>query len=339
MERRSFLKIAGGFAGSAALAMQSALGADAAGPREMPRRVLGRTGKKVSVVGFPGLGLNRIEQDACNAAVHRAFEQGINYYDVAPAYGKAEVRMGIALQGIDRSKIFLACKTKKRDADGARQELERSLERLKTGYFDLYQIHAVFSVKEARQALAPGGAIDTILKAKEEGIIRHVGFSAHTTEGALAMMRGYDFDTVMFPINFIEYFKFDFGKPVLELAREQGAAVLAIKPVSGGLYPDEVARRDRKWWYIPIDDQNEINLAMRWALSQEPVVAGIPSSILELFDKVVQAGCTYRPITKAETAKLQSIAKQRLSVFKREQERAYAAACPGAHDCCPTYYA
>ncbi|MHC4544103.1 MAG: aldo/keto reductase, partial [Planctomycetota bacterium] len=104
--------------------------------------------------GFPGLALVHYDQDRCNAGLHDAFKRGVNYFDVAPAYGngEAEIKMGIGLQGIDRSRIFLACKTKKRDKEGARKELERSLERLKTDYFDLYQLHHLRWPKEVKQA-------------------------------------------------------------------------------------------------------------------------------------------------------------------------------------------
>jgi len=87
-------------------------------------------GEKISIVCFPGLALNQLSQEESTAGVHKAFEQGINHFDVAPAYGTAEVKMGPALQGIDRRKIFLSCKTKMRDKEGARQELERSLEQI-----------------------------------------------------------------------------------------------------------------------------------------------------------------------------------------------------------------
>ena len=135
----------------------------------LPRRVLGRTGAKVSIVAFPGLALNELSQEEATAGVHKAFDQGVNHFDVAPAYGSSEIKMGPALQGLDRSKIFLSCKTKMRDKDGARKELERSLTRLKTDHFDLYQMHHIRWSQEVKQALGPGGAIETFLKAKEEG--------------------------------------------------------------------------------------------------------------------------------------------------------------------------
>jgi len=330
MERRSFLKAVGGVTGSLALGVQPALSADKSSSKEqvekvagLPRRALGRTGEKVSIVGFPGLALTHYEQERCNEGIRDAFEKGINYYDVAPAYGKdgdCEKKMGIGLQALDRSKIFLACKTKMRDKDGALKELDRSLKRLKTDHFDLYQLHCLRSPEEVKQALGPGGAMETILKAKEQGKIRHIGFSAHTTKGALEAMNGFRFDTVMFPINFVEMFKRGFGKAVLELANEQGVAVLAIKGMSKGPWP-QGAERTRKWWYRATETQAETNAAMRFTLSQKQVVAGIPPSFLDLLDLAIEAGRSYRPITDAETQKLQETAQTCLSLFKREEDR------------------
>ena len=316
----------------------------------LPRRVLGRTGEKISVVGFPGLALSHYEQDECNAGLLDAYEKGVNYYDVAPAYGRdgdCEKKMGIGLKAIniDRNSIFLACKTKKRDKEGARFELERSLKRLKTDHFDLYQMHCLRTPEEVKQALGPGGAIETFLEAKKEGKVRYLGFSAHTTKGALGVMKGFRFDTAMFPINFVESFKMGFGESVLELAQKQGVAVMAIKPMSKGPWP-EGAERTRKWWYRATETQEETNLAMRFTLSKKPVVAGIPPSFLDLLDKAIEAGRSYRPIKEDETMKLQEMAKNCTSLFKREEERAargdYSLSpiyADSPHECCQGAYA
>ena len=244
MERREFLKVAGAAAGSCALGQGTLLagqGATSGGEDQvagLPRRVLGRTGAKMSIVAFPGLALAQLNQEEATAGVHKAFDQGINHFDVAPAYGDAEIKMGPALEGLDRSKIFLSCKTKMRDKDGARKELERSLTRLKTDHFDLYQMHHIRWTKEVQQALGPGGAMETFLKAKEEGKIRHIGFSAHTTKGALEMMKGFPFDSVMFPLSYVDYLNLDFGKAVVEMAKERGVAVLAMKAIYAGAWPE-----------------------------------------------------------------------------------------------------
>ena len=130
------------------------------------------------------------------------------------------------MQGLQRSDYVLTCKTKARDQEGCRKELDRSLARLKTDYFDLYQLHHLVKPEDVKQALGPGGAMETILKAKADGKIRGIGFSAHTTKAALEAMRGFDFDTVMFPISFAEYYARGFGKEVLALAKDKGTAVL-----------------------------------------------------------------------------------------------------------------
>ena len=353
MKRRTFLKAVGTIATGSALGVQSIVGGcqpTSTGRIEkvagLPRRVLGRTGKKLSIVGFPGLALIHYDQNRCNAGLHSAFERGVNYFDVAPAYGngEAEIKMGIGLQGLDRSQIFLACKTKMRDKEGARKELERSLKRLKNDYFDLYQLHHLRRPEEVKQALGPNGAMETILKAKEQGKIKYLGFSAHTTKGALEAMKGFRFDTVMFPINFVEFFKMGFGKPVLELAKKQGAAVLAIKPLSTGTWPEGV-ERTRKWWYRTTETQEEVDLAMRFTLSKKPVTAGIPPSFLDLLDKAIKAGKTYRHISKAETKKLHEMAKTCKSVFRREEEQVahggpiHEPLYPDSpHECCPCAY-
>src|ERR1700680_991484 len=130
MKRRFFLKTVGGAAGAVALGVPKILAASEPAEKVagLERRVLGRTGPKLSVVGFPGLSLTKCDQDRGTAALHDAFERGVNYFDVAPNYGngQAEIHMGLGLQGIDRSKYFLACKTHKRDKDGAKMELEQS---------------------------------------------------------------------------------------------------------------------------------------------------------------------------------------------------------------------
>ncbi len=342
MERRSFLKAVGTVAGSYALGTGSLSGAPQTGLAEeqlgLPQRVLGRTGAKISVVGFPGLALANYDQEAGTAGLHKAFDQGINYFDVAPAYGRdgdAEIKMGVGLQGIDRSKIFLACKTKMRDKDGARAELERSLKRLKTDYFDLYQMHAIFTEDEVKQALGPGGAIETFLKAKEEGKVRHFGFSAHTTAGALAALNGFAFDSVMFPLSFVDYFVTGFGKEVIELANEKGAVVLAIKAMSKGAWPQGM-ERTRRWWYRTTEAQDEVNLAVRFSLSLPGVVSAIPPSWLDLLDRAVGAGRSLRPVTPAETLELQEMARECQPLFRREQRASDRSRTQyAAHPDCP----
>lgn len=329
MKRRPFLQIAGSVAGAYTLGAPSTI-ADVLGFKnreakscEIPLRELGRTGEKLPTVVFPGLALMHYEQDHCTKELHRFCEAGLNFFDVAPAYGQdgdCEKKMGIGLEGVDRNRYFLSCKTKMRDKEGARMELERSLKRLKTDYFDLYQLHYIRFEKEVREALAPGGAMETILKAKEEGKIRYIGFSAHTTKGALEALKQFKFDTVMFPINYVDYYTFGFGKEVLEEAEKQGTGVLAMKALCGGKWPKD-APKSHEWWYRTIDDPEEVDLAIRFSLSQKQAVAVIPPSFIDLYEKSLTAAKAFRPITDAELERLKGMATQWEPIFLEQQKQ------------------
>lgn len=351
MRRRSFLKTVGGAAAGGALGVQPAVGGEQTDRQTaeekvagLPRRVLGRTGLKASIVGFPGLALIHGEQERCTSAIHDAFRRGVNYFDVAPAYGDAEEKMGIGLQGLDRDDYILACKTRMRDKKGAREELERSLKRLKTDRFDVYQMHCLKQPDEVKQALGPGGAMETFLKAKQEGKVRYLGFSAHTTKAALTALKQFRFDTVMFPINFVEFFTMGFGKPVLDLANKQGTGVLAMKPMCRGAWPKDI-ERTRRWWYRPVEDAEEIGLALRFTLSRPGVTVGMPPGFLDLAERAIDAGRSYRPLSEAETERVRKLAATCESLFRREEQQVAGRIDPSGpiyagspHECCPGGY-
>lgn len=328
--RRDFLKFVGATAGAAALSESELLAALRPAPVQetvagMPRRTLGRTGRSVSIIGFPGLALSQKEYDQarCTKALHDVFDRGMNYFDVAPAYGRGvcETRMGIGLQGIDRGQIFLACKTNKRDKETSLRELEHSLKELKTDYFDLYQLHHLRTPEEVKQVLGPNGALETFVKAKEQGKVRHLGFSAHTTVAALDAMNGFQFDTVMFPINFVDYFVHGFGKEVMELANKQGAGLISIKVMSHGAWP-QGSERSREWWYRCTETQQEVARAVRWTLSLKGLVAGIPPSWLDLVDQAIDAAKSYQPATENDAKELQQLAASLLPLFRQTEGQA-----------------
>ncbi len=346
MKRRTFLKAVGGSAVGGQAMMSVGRAQDTASQAAgIPQRALGKSDKKVSVVCFPGLALIHGEQNECTNELHKAFGQGITHFDVAPAYGNGvcETRMGIGLEGIPRDKYFLSCKTKLRDAQGAREELERSLKLLKTDHFDLYQMHCLFEAKEVEEAFGPGGAMETFLKAREEGKIGLIGFSAHTSRSALAAMKQYRFDTVMFPINFVELFTIGFGDAVLKLAQEQDVPVLAIKAMSRGLWPDGV-ERTRKWWYRSVETEKEVSMAIRYVLSQSPVKTIVPPSWFDLVDKAVVAARNEAPITDEEVAELRKIAADCRSVFQQKEEEVagtrsrHLLYADNAHEHCPCWH-
>jgi predicted aldo/keto reductase-like oxidoreductase len=322
MERRTFLKMTGGVAGGCLLGAGAPLFAASTGGEkaaDMPRRTLGKTGLQISVIAFPGLSLSRASQEDATKAVRKALDQGVNYFDVAPAYGDAEVKLGVALQGIDRSKYVLSCKTNRRDKQTAQQELDRSLQRLKTDHFDVYQMHHLRTREEVKQALAPGGVMEVFVEAKKQGKTRYLGITSHTTRGALEAINGFDFDTVLFPINFIEYYQFGMGKEVLEAAKKKNMGVMGMKTMCGGSWPQGMTH-NRDNWYRAVEEQETINLAVRWTLSQEPVTTAIAPGFIDLFEKAIPVGRSFSPITEAEAKKLQELAKSYVSLFHEEEQ-------------------
>lgn len=339
MKRRSFLTTAGSAIGIGTLGVTSHAATDTTMKEEkvggMLRRPLGRTGEKVSIVGFPGLGLAPYDQDECNARLKKAFDRGVNYYDVAPAYGndgEAEIKMGVGLQGLDRDKIILGCKTQMRDKEGARKELERSLKRLKTDRFDIYQLHVLDKPKDIKQVFAPGGAMETFLEARKEGKIRFIGFCTHGTRAALSAMKQFDFDTIMYPINYIDYFHGGFGKRTMAMAQKKGVAILAMKSLCGGKWPAGV-ERTYDWWYRPIDDNKEVDMAYRFSLSQPNVAASIPAAWLDIANKAIASARAYRPITPAELKELEKMADLRIPQFTGRKKK--TAMRSSDHDGCP----
>jgi aryl-alcohol dehydrogenase-like predicted oxidoreductase len=134
----------------------------------------GRTKEKLSIIGFGGMVVKDVSPKEAANFVAEAVDRGVNYFDVAPYYGNAQRRLGPALKPY-RHKSFLACKTLERDAAGAAKQLNESLKLLQTDHFDLYQLHALTDVEEVEQAFGPGGAMETILKAQEDGKVRYIG--------------------------------------------------------------------------------------------------------------------------------------------------------------------
>lgn len=183
----------------------------------MERRILGRTGERLSIVGFGGIVVTDMEQPDADRIVAEAVDRGVNYFDVAPSYGDAEERLGPALRPY-RDQVFLACKTGERDAQGAARELENSLRALQTDHFDLYQLHGLSSVDEVEAAFGPNGAMEVFQRAKEAGTVRFLGFSAHSQEAAEEALRRYPFDSVLFPFNFVCWHN-GFGPRVMEAAK------------------------------------------------------------------------------------------------------------------------
>jgi aryl-alcohol dehydrogenase-like predicted oxidoreductase len=266
----------------------------------MDKRTLGKTGKRLSVIGFGGIVVMNETPSGASRIVAQAIDRGINYFDVAPTYGNSEERLGPALKPY-RDSVFLACKTTQRKAAEAGKELRRSLERLCTDHFDLYQFHGLQKVEDVDIIFGPGGAMETFIEARSAGLIRHIGFSAHSEEAALLMLDRFAFDSVLFPVNFACWQAGHFGHRLLARALELGIGALALKTLARRPWNEGETRNWLKCWYCPVDQPHEVELAVRFTLAKGVTAAVCPSHA-ELLWLACKAAERYAPLTKAEEA-------------------------------------
>jgi len=243
-------------------------------------RDYGTTGQQLSIIGFAGIVVKEETTEDSARYVSWAIDQGINYFDVAPGYGNAQNMLGPALDQY-RNDVFLACKTKYRTGPEARVDLENSLKLLRTDHFDLYQMHAMTTEEDLEVATGPGGALEVISKARDEGLIKHIGFSVHSAELAVELMGRFQFDSVLFPVNFTTWFEAGFGPQIMDKAEKSGVTRLALKGAAHHNLKEGDNRSRVKCWYVPIEDRDLMKLALRWTLSQ-PITAAIPTGDPEL---------------------------------------------------------
>jgi aryl-alcohol dehydrogenase-like predicted oxidoreductase len=279
----------------------------------METRDFGDSGEKLSLVGFGGIVVTDTTSEEAARRVGWAIENGVTYFDVAPSYGNAEEMLGPALAPY-RDRVFLACKTGRRDAAGAAPELENSLRRLKTDHFDLYQMHSLTTPEDVEQAFAPGGALDAFERARDAGKVRYLGFSAHSEAAALSAMEQFPFDSILFPVNYAAWTVSDFGPRILDAAKVRGVARLALKAMAHGKWPEGAPHRYEKTWYEPLDEPRPASLALRWTLSQN-VTAAIPPGEWPLFQMAVRIASDFTPITPQETAELMKYVPAAPTVF------------------------
>ena len=286
-------------------------------PGKIEKRSLGRTGEMLSVIGFGGIVVRDATPGEASSLVKLAIDSGINYFDVAPSYGDAEIKLGPALEPY-RKDVFLACKTGKRTKAEAREELEQSLKNLRTDHFDLYQHHAVTSLEDVDTLLGPGGAMETFIEAKKEGKIRFIGFSAHSVEAAMALMNRFDFDTILFPFNYTTWHAGNFGPQVMALAQQKKMGILALKAMARGPWQKGADRsKYPKCWYEPLVTDEDIRMGLRFTLSH-PVTAAVPPGEAELFKVALKLRNDLKPLKKAETVKIKQEAASGIPLFKYE---------------------
>lgn len=282
----------------------------------MEKRRFGRTNHFSTVAIFGGAGFWDCTQAQADAAMEQVLAAGVNHIDVAPSYGKAEVLLGPWMPRI-RKDFFLGCKTLERTKQGAWDELQRSLEKLHTDHFDLYQIHAITSIAQLDEAMM-GGVLDAMLQAREQGLTKYLGITGHGNDSPAVFMealRRFDFDTLLFPINYVQFADAKYRastQQLLQECRTRDVGTMIIKAVGKGVWRDQP--RTHTTWYVPFDNAAEIQAAVNFALSQD--VTGLCTagdlSILPLF---LDACANYRPLSVDEQEALIASAGQYESVF------------------------
>jgi predicted aldo/keto reductase-like oxidoreductase len=267
----------------------------------MEYRILGKTGLKISRLGFGGIPIQRIDAEGTKNLMLRLKEAGINYIDTARGYTVSEEYLGYGLEGI-REHFVLATKSMSRDKESMARDIEISLGNLRTDYIDLYQIHNP-TPEDLDKVCAPGGALEALMEAKKAGKIGHLGVTAHTT-AVFEQALGYDWvETIMFPYNIVE----TQGEELIRKAYEKNVGIIVMKPLAGGA----------------IDDAT---LAIRWILQNEGATVVIPGMAAETeLAQNLAAAEDRTPLTQEELEKCQAIRDQLGTQFCRRCN--YCAPC------------
>jgi predicted aldo/keto reductase-like oxidoreductase len=260
-------------------------------PGGIPKRVLGKTGEKLTIIGQAGGRFPMCSYEDAKAVTLRAYELGINYFDCARVYwdGKSEQVYGDVLKPFRKS-IFLTTKSMGRNRKRAEEDLETSLRALRTDYVDLWQIHAVSTMDEVRQIFAPGGAIEAFEAAKKAGKCRFFGFTGHhDPEVHLAMLKNYDrYDTILMPLNAADPSYLSFEKMVLPVAAGRGMGIQAMKSTANA----------RLLHAIPLKD------CLTYALSLPIHCLAVGCTTIGQIEDDVRIAQRFKPMTQDEMDKV-----------------------------------
>jgi aryl-alcohol dehydrogenase-like predicted oxidoreductase len=234
------------------------------------RRPFGRTGHASTVTLFGAAALARVDQAEADRTLDVLLRYGVNHIDTAPRYGDAELRIG-PWMARHRKDFFLATKTAARTRADAREDIHRSLDRLRVDHVDLLQLHALGHPDDWEQAMGPGGALEALIEAREQRLVRFLGVTGHGWTIAAMHRRSlarFDFDSVLLPYNFLlaqnERYRRNF-EDLLALCRERDVAVQVIKSIARG--PWATSERTHATWYQPLEAQADIDRAVHWALA------------------------------------------------------------------------
>ncbi|HZU03070.1 MAG TPA: aldo/keto reductase [Ktedonobacteraceae bacterium] len=262
----------------------------------IPTQPFGRSGHMSTRTLFGAAALSHVTQEEADRTLEVLLQYGVNHIDVAASYGDAELRIAPWLQQY-RKQFFLATKTGMRTAKEAKEELHRSLERMRVDYVDLWQLHNLVDPIEWDIALSPGGAIDAAIEAKQQGLIRAVGVTGHGLQIAATHRRSlerFDFDSVLLPYNYITmqspYYAENFNA-LVATCQQRNVAVQTIKSIAYRPWMGRPHTHDT--WYEPLEDQKEIDLAVHWVLSRPGIFLNTVGDI-HLLPKVLDAASRFQ---------------------------------------------
>ncbi|MEM1509852.1 MAG: aldo/keto reductase [Thermofilaceae archaeon] len=277
----------------------------------MEKRVLGRTGYRVTIltIGGAGPGFTPFVEEGIKA-FEMAVERGLNMVDIAPSYSEAEVRLGPLISKY-RDRLVIAEKTMERTREGAWGELKQSLIRLGVKNFDIYQFHAVSSLEELDKIFERGGAVEAFTEARDQGLIKFIGITVHNDMRiVLKALNRFDFDTILIPVNVASMIhptpENDF-RPVLKVAVERDIGIIAMKAIAKRRWPGErrlIGDRQFTSWYEPLEEQADIDKAVWFTLSQEGVATYTMSSEVRLWSKIISSGERFRGLSEKEQSNI-----------------------------------
>ena len=270
-------------------------------------RRFGRTGHLSTVTIFGAAALKNATQARADRALELLLEYGVNHIDTAPRYGDAELRIGPWMRE-HRDRFFLATKTGQRTYAAARDEIQRSLERLRVDSVDLLQLHSLGHPDEWETAMGPQGALEAVVEAREKGLTRFVGVTGHGWTIAAThykSLQRFDFDSVLLPWNFVMYenarYREDF-EALCKLCDERDVAVQTIKSIARG--PWAVTDPNRNTWYQPFEDPHDIEQAVQWVLERPRIFLNTVGD-LDLLPFVLDAAT--RPAAAPDTDSIRSL--------------------------------
>lgn len=282
----------------------------------METRRFGRTGHMSTIAIFGGAAFWEISQGDADKVMEQVIEAGINHIDIAPSYGQAEERVGPWMPR-ERGRFFLGCKTMERTKQGAWDEMQRSLKRLQTESFDLYQCHAITTMEELDAVTMKGGALEAFVEARQRGLTKFIGITGHGADAPkiyLEALRRFDFDSVLFPLNFVQLANPEFRKYTEELiatCRAKDVGTMVIKTVTKGPWGER--EHTATTWYEPFDKADEIQNAVNFALSYDvtglctagdtrilPLVLQACENFTQLdkpkLEKIIESGGQFEPL-------------------------------------------